>query len=229
MPSKVKYRLLYSASQKFLVGKKFNFFETCYLILSNVPSLFEGLIRNVPGTFGYVIRRFYYRFRLLHLGKSSLIDVGVHFNGPRNIVIGDFTWIDVGVKLEATLGFIEIGSRIHIAPYVVIGAREKITIEDYAAIAAGSKIYSNSETPQEGLRMSGPMIPESEKAFISKPICIGRDSVVGTNSVLLPGANLGRGAVLGALSLLNRSVPEWEIWAGHPAKKISMRKPIGLN
>lgn len=225
----MKYRLLYSASQKFVRGKNFNLIEICYLILNNVPSICEGLIRNIPGTLGYVVRRFYYKFRLKHLGKSSLIDVGVHFSGPKNIQIGDYTWVDVGVKLEATLGSIAIGSRIHIAPYVVIGAREKVTIEDYAAIAAGSRIYSNSEIPRKGFRMSGPMIPESEKSYISKPIHIGRDAVVGTNSVLLPGANLGRGAVLGALSLLNRNVPEWEIWAGHPARRISTRESDGLD
>ena len=74
--------------------------------------------------------------------------------------------------------------------------------------------------------MSGPMIPEKDKSFRSKPITIGKDAVVGTNSVLLPGANLQEGSILGALSLLNRTIPSWEIWIGNPAIKIGMREEV---
>ena len=74
--------------------------------------------------------------------------------------------------------------------------------------------------------MSGPMVPESIKAFKSKPITVGRDSFIGANSVLIPGAILETGAVLGALSFLNKPIPPWEIWFGAPAKKISNREPF---
>ena len=41
--------------------------------------------------------------------------------------------------------------------------------------------------------------------------------------MLLPGANLGEGSIVGALSLLNKTVPDWEIWTGAPAKKVADR------
>ncbi len=222
----MKYRLVYSAFQKYVSSERFTVSEFLYLAWSNVPAIVEWLIRDIPGSLGFVLRRCYYKFRLAHLGKSSLIDVGVYFIGPKNISIGDFTWIDSRVKLEATLGAITIGSRIHIASDVIIGTREKVEIGDYAAIAAGCRIYSNSEYPSRGLRMSGPMIPEKDKSFRSKPITIGKDAVVGTNSVLLPGANLQEGSILGALSLLNRTIPSWEIWIGNPAAKIGKREKV---
>jgi acetyltransferase-like isoleucine patch superfamily enzyme len=125
--------------------------------------------------------------------------------------------------LEALIGEIRIGKRVHVASQVIIGAREPVVIGDYAAIAAGSKIYSNSEVPKDGLHMSGPMIPESMKAFSSREILIGKDALVGCNSVLLPGASLQEGAILGAQSLLKEVIPAWEIWGGVPARKIGER------
>ena len=222
----MKYKYTYSAFQKYLVGSRFNFRELVHLSIESVLAVIEAFLRNIPTPFGLLLRRFYYKFRLKSLGKSSIIDVGVYFIGPKNISIGSFTWIDTGAKLEATLGEIQIGSRCHVGSYAVLGSREPIIVSDFVGIASGVHIYSNSETPKAGLHMSGPMVPESMKGFHSKAIHIGKDAVLGTNSVLLPGACLGEGAILGALSLLNKPIPEWEIWLGIPAKKIKNRERI---
>src|SRR5690606_37782450 len=53
-----------------------------------------------------------------------------------------------------------------------------------------------------------------------KEITIGDDAFIGTNAIILPGCNIGKGAGLGAGSVLTRSIPTQEIWAGNPAKKI---------
>lgn len=222
----LKYKYTYSAFQKYLVGENFNFRELSHLLIESALTIIDSLLRNIPTPFGMILRRFYYKFRLKSLGKSSIIDVGVYLIGPKNISIGSFTWLDTGVKLEATLGEIQIGSRCHVGSYAVLGSREPIIVSDFVGIASGVHIYSNSETPKAGLHMSGPMVPETMKAFHSKKIHIGKDAVVGTNSVLLPGASLGEGAILGALSLLNKPIPEWEIWLGIPAKKIKSREKI---
>lgn len=218
-----KYRSQLDLFDAYLRGSRLSLRGILKLILGVLPEVIEGLIRFVPGALGYLIRRNYYRFRLKSLGKKSLIDVGVYLIGPKNIEIGDYTWIDAGVRIEATLGNVSIGKRVHIAPYVILGSREPIVIEDYVGISAGAKVYSNSEIPLPGLHMSGPMIPERFKSSISIPVLLAKDSFVGCNSVLLPGSSLGEGAVLGALSTLKEPIPNWEIWAGSPAKKISVR------
>jgi acetyltransferase-like isoleucine patch superfamily enzyme len=225
------YHRNYVAFQKYIQGQSFNLKDYFFLGKDFLTSTIEGLIRYIPGPFGMLIRRFYYRFTLAHLGSHVLIDVGVFLIGSKNISIKDYTWIDTNVRLEAMLGRIEIGSRVHIAANVIVGSRESVIIGDFAAIAAGAKIYSNSEVPLPGLHMSGPMVPEKHKSFESKPIELGKDSVVGANAVLLPGANLGEGSILGALSFLNKTVPNWEIWAGAPARRIAVRpeEPFTFN
>jgi acetyltransferase-like isoleucine patch superfamily enzyme len=222
----MKYKHQFSAFQKYLIGERFNSRELITLALDLPFAFFEEFIRNIPGPVGFLVRRMYYKKRLASLGNNSIIDVGVYFFGPKNISIKDYTWIDTNVRLEAMLGRIEIGSRVHVAANVIIGARESVIVGDFAAIAAGAKIYANSEVPLPGLHMSGPMVPEEHKSFRSKRIELGKDSVVGTNAVLLPGANLGEGSIVGALSFLSQTVPDWEIWAGAPAKKIAERPNV---
>lgn len=223
-----RYSNEYIAFQDYIKGERISVSRAFRLVLSIIPDTIEGLIRNIPGLLGILIRRFYYKFRLSHLGYKTIIDVGVRFIGPKNISIGDYCWIDSDTKFEARLGTITIGSRVHIASFVIMGAREPITICDFAAVAAGVKLYSNSVIPRDGLRMSGPMIPEEQKAFYSKEVIVGKDAVVGANSVLLPGALLQTGSILGALSLLKSEIPEWEIWAGSPAKKIGKREKVQI-
>jgi acetyltransferase-like isoleucine patch superfamily enzyme len=56
----------------------------------------------------------------------------------------------------------------------------------------------------------------------SAPIIIGKYSFIGTNSVILGGAQLPAYSVLGAKSLLNKSFSEeWKVYGGVPAKPVS--------
>ncbi len=56
------------------------------------------------------------------------------------------------------------------------------------------------------------------------PIIIGKDVIVGVNSVILRGVQIGDGAVVGAGSVVANSIPAGEIWVGNPAKKLRDRK-----
>lgn len=49
---------------------------------------------------------------------------------------------------------------------------------------------------------------------------IGANSTLGTRSVVLPWVEIGEGAVVGAMSLVNRDVPAKGFYAGVPARKI---------
>ena len=49
---------------------------------------------------------------------------------------------------------------------------------------------------------------------------IGARAYIGVNSVILPGAKIGNGAIVGACSLVNRYIPAAEVWGGIPARYI---------
>lgn len=220
------YRLEYDAFSRFIEGRPIPFWSLCVLAAKSCLAIFEMLIRYIPGGFGYKIRYYYYKLFLKRLGKDVLIDVGVTLNGAKNISIGDYCWIDAYCRIDAMLGEVTLGKRIHIAPYAIVAARAPVTIGDYCGIGAACKIYSNSETPGDGKRLSGPMIPEKYKGFHSKPIVVERDCLVGANSVLLPGTELGEGAVVGPNSVVNKRIEPWTVVASSPARIVGRRSPV---
>lgn len=224
--NKSKYNIEYQSFAKFIRGKRIPAGHLSILVLKSFLTLFEMCIRYIPGGFGYVLRYWYYKVMLKKMGKNVLIDVGVYLSGTKNISIGDYTWIDLGCRIEAMLGEIKIGKRVHIAPYVIIAAREPVIIHDYVGIGASAKIYANSERPFGGKRMSGPMIPEEYKAFYSKKIVLEKDSCVGTGAVLLPGAHIGEGGVVGANTVIKNKIEPYNIVAGLPPRIIGKRHKV---
>lgn len=184
------------------------------------------IIRNYPGAIGIKIREIYYKKKLKKMGRCVIIDEGARIDGPENISISDFVWIDKGVRLLSGWGSITIGRRVHIAENVLISGCGHVTIGDYVGIARGASIYSHSESIVGGKRLSGPMIPEYQKGMKTAPITISKDALIGINAVILPGVTIGVGAIVGANSMVNKDVKDWEIVFGTPAKPIGKRPKV---
>jgi acetyltransferase-like isoleucine patch superfamily enzyme len=58
------------------------------------------------------------------------------------------------------------------------------------------------------------------KAYILKGPYIQEGAKIGNNASLLPGVNIGRGAIIGAGSVVTNHVPNFETVVGVPACKI---------
>src|SRR5258706_3989785 len=97
------YQLEYRAFAAFVQGKRIPLQSLFVLSAKSALMIFEMCIRYIPGGFGYALRYWYYKLMLKKLGKNVLIDVGVFIYGTKNISIGDFTWIDGGVRWKAIL------------------------------------------------------------------------------------------------------------------------------
>ena len=63
-----------------------------------------------------------------------------------------------------------------------------------------------------------------------KGVLIEEDADIGTGAIILPGVTVGRGAVVTAGSVVTRSVPEWTVVQGNPAKPVAkVGIPLKLN
>ena len=59
--------------------------------------------------------------------------------------------------------------------------------------------------------------------LITKPITIGKNSFIGARAMILPGISIGEQAIVGAMSVVSKDVPDHQIVAGNPAKNIGER------
>jgi galactoside O-acetyltransferase len=185
-----------------------------------------AMIGSIPGPIGIQLRLWTWSLVLQEIGRNCIIESGVRIDGGKNISVSDFVWIDRYVELNALVGKIEIGRRVHIGPYSYILGYGDVVIEDYVGISSYARIYSHSETPRGGLRMSGPMIPERFKSMKTAPVRLARDAFVGTGAVILPGVMVGEGAVVGANAVVHKDVADWTIVGGNPAVPIGQRDPV---
>lgn len=90
-----------------------------------------------------------------------------------------------------------------------------VTLLPDTFIGGGCDIYDNDfhqEDPGQRITNTGPIG--------NAPIVIGPKAFVGARCIILKGTTIGEGAVIGAGSVVTRSVPAGEIWAGVPARFI---------
>ena len=112
---------------------------------------------------------------------------------------------------------ISIGNRVVIRPGSFIYADQTpegtITIEDDVMMGSGVHIYVNNHRYDS---TPGPI--SSKGYFVSQPVHLKSGSWIGANSIILPGVIIGRNAVVGAGSIVTKSVPDLHLVAGNPAQ-----------
>ena len=112
---------------------------------------------------------------------------------------------------------------VHIGKNVYIGMMcffdnaypEYIYIEDDASINAGSMIITHFNLKSHFKNI----IPATVA-----PVIIKKGSIVAVRSIVLPGVNIGTCSIISAGSVVNRSVPDFTLVAGNPAKKVTALK-----
>jgi acetyltransferase-like isoleucine patch superfamily enzyme len=102
-------------------------------------------------------------------------------------------------------------TRIHGA---CIHAYKKIIIGANCLIAANTQIFDGN-----GHSLSFPDVENRINTLgDAKPIVIEDDVWIGINCIILGGVTIGKGSVVGAGSVITKSVPPYVVVAGNPAK-----------
>jgi len=156
-----------------------------------------------------------------HLGKNVKISDKASIYNCNELIIGDNSRID---DFCVVSGKITIGRNVHIAAFCLVAGGEKgITFGDFSGLAYHCQVFTQSDDYSGG-SMTNPTIPDDYKKEIKKEMFIGKHSIVGAGSIILPGVNLSEGTSIGALSMVRKSTEEWCVYLGNPAKKIKRRK-----
>ena len=144
-----------------------------------------------------------------------------------SITIGDGFWMrnwfssnPLGVRHRCVLATwfqaarIEIGNGVGISG-VTICAQTRVSIGDRVTIGANSTITDTDFHPLD---------PEARRvdflAGASEEVVVEDDCFIGMDTLILKGTRIGRGAVVGAGSVLSGVIPPKAVVAGNPARVI---------
>lgn len=123
-------------------------------------------------------------------------------------------------------GNIEIGSDCYIGDSSKIWSARGITIGDRVLIAHSVNIHDNDAHPKSAAhrhRQTAAICnagPYDLTDVGMAPIEINDDVWIGFNASILKGVRIGKGAIIGAASLITKDVPAYAIMAGNPARQV---------
>lgn len=117
------------------------------------------------------------------------------------ISIGSHVFIGKGAILMASESSISIGNKVMFGPQVTIMGG------DHNASEVGQYMIDvKKKLPGDDL-----------------PVIIEDDVWLGTGAIILKGVTVGRGSIIAAGSVVNKSIPEYSIAAGVPARVVKSR------
>ena len=166
---------------------------------------------------------------MIRLGKhpSAVVDVLGHAHIPSTTVLEPLAVIYVGAS-----GRLDLGARgIHYPHSSIRIDQGWMTTGEDVSFGPGCHVYE----PRAGLRIGNNCligggslicgvnhgferldIPIREQPTESRPITIGDNVWLGMGTIVLPGVSIGRGAVIGAGSVVTKDIPPQTVAVGTP-------------
>ena len=140
------------------------------------------------------------RDMLGHVGQAVHVDMDFHCEYGRNIFVGD----RVIINMNCT--FVD---------------NHRIDIGNDVLIASNVQIYTATHSTRVGERMAEPQDGGGVACYtLARPVRIEDGAWIGGGAILLPGVTIGRNSVVGAGSVVTRSIPANCVAVGNPCRVI---------
>lgn len=144
----------------------------------------------------------------MRIGRNFSMNNGISHN-PIGMPQPCTFFVDRGCSLT-------IGDNVGISQTALI-AHADITIGNNVKIGGGTCVYtSDFHSLDAAVRASG----EDLKYRRSVPVVVEDNAFVGARCLILKGVTIGENSIVGAGSVVTKSVPANQIWAGNPARFI---------
>jgi len=150
--------------------------------------------------------------RLVHFYNYS------HVGQLRRARIGPGAKIAPNVSLRSGER-IEIGARAHVGAYCSLWAGDESRIVLGEDALLGPEVYITASNYE-----IAPDRPVMTQPHREADVIIGRDVWLGARVVVLAGVTIGDGCVVGAGSVVTRSLPPYSIAVGAPARIVGRRE-----
>ena len=131
------------------------------------------------------------------LGKNTVIQHGFRITSPQ---------------------FVSIGSNCSFGQDVFITGGGGVRIGDWVGLGPDVKIWSVNHRFDDANR------PWMLQGWNHSEVVIEDDVWLAANVFVMPGTTIGRGAIIAASSVVNKSVPAYALFAGNPGRVVGWRK-----
>lgn len=156
--------------------------------------------------------------KLSKCGDNVIIEDGVRIFNPENVEIGDNVYIGHDTILKGYYNSkLIIGSNTWIGQQCFIHGAGGVTIGENVGIGPSVKIHA---ARHKEIGIDTPIL-FSGLEFFGIKIC--DDCNIGIGAVILPGVEIGKGSKIGANAVVNKSIKEYSVAVGVPAKIIKTR------
>ena len=140
-----------------------------------------------------------------------------------NVRINSAVWANpIGGNTKTMFQVLPSG-RVIIEDYCAISnvaftSASQIHLHRNVSIGAGCRIFDTDFHPINPKYRFG--VTRDDSKTKTAPIDIGEGAFIGAGVTILKGVSIGKYCVVGAGSVVTKSIPPFEIWAGNPAKKV---------
>ena len=181
----------------------------------------KGLISKLIFSFYHRIKRGNFgtdkwKKQFAYFGKGAVICWPAIVSTGRGFSIGESTVIMPNSRIQnydrgKCNPQIRIGKNCNIGYFFSILNASEVTMGDNVLIASHVLITSENHgmNPEEISYMKQPLV--------SKPVSIGDGCWIGEKVCILPGVNIGKKCIIGAGSVVTKSIPDYSVAVGNPA------------
>lgn len=172
--------------------------------------------------------------RYVQLGKNAHLKPGAKISNSvkdkTKIKIGDDSIIRAHLIVEDD-GKIIVGSNSYIGDNSKLYSLASIRIGDRVLIAHNVNIYDNNSHPiqpidrYEQSKNQLQSLPTNNSHVVKSEIIIEDDVWIGMNSIILKGVTIGKASIVGAGSIVTKSIPAYTIVGGPQAEIIKKINP----
>ena len=169
------------------------------------------------------------------IAKSTSFHPGAEItnlsNDPGRIEIGENCQISGLLLVYAHGGYIKIGNHCSLSPYSRIISVKRVEIGNRVLIAHNVNIIDNISHPFDAdLRHEDFVLSYRtgmrEYDIKAAEIIIEDDVWIGFNSAIMRGVRIGRGAIIGAGSIVTKDVKPWTVNVGNPLRCVRELEPV---